>query len=101
MDLQKKFLELKCPAQGNIHEFLDNLCVKKEELVTVGVIIEDGDYHSTILSSLPTPLANFASMQLAAARMYSSTKTITLDVLMLLTRRLTARRSRKAVEMKG
>ena len=38
------------------------------QLATVGVIIDDGDYHSTILTSLPTPLANFASMQLAAAR---------------------------------
>ena len=38
-DLQQKFLELKCPSQGNVHEFLDNLRVKKEELATVGVII--------------------------------------------------------------
>ena len=83
-DLRQKFLELKCPAQGNVREFLDNLRVKKEELATVGVIIDDGDYRSTILSSLPTPLANFASMQLAAARMFSSAKTISPDVLISL-----------------
>jgi hypothetical protein len=83
-DLRQKFLELKCPSQGNVREFLDNLRVKKEELATVGVIIEDGDYRSTILSSLPTPLANFASMQLAAARMFSSEKTISPDVLISL-----------------
>ena len=81
-----KFLELKCPHQGNVHEFLDNLHVKKEELATVGVIIEDGDYHSTILSSIPTSLANFASMQLDAARMYSSetVKTISPNILISL-----------------
>ena len=72
------------PHQGNIREFLDDLRVKKEELATVGVIIDDGDYRSTILSSLPTPLANFASMQLAAARMFSSVKTISPDVLIFL-----------------
>ena len=83
-DLRQKFLELKCPPQGNVHKFLDNLQVKKEELATVGVMIEDGDYCSAILSSLPTPLANFASMQLAAACMYSSTKTITPDILISL-----------------
>ena len=83
-DLRQKFLELKCPAQGNVREFLDNLRVKKEELATVGVIIDDGDYCLTILSSLSTPLANFASMQLAAARMFSSEKTISPDVLISL-----------------
>ena len=83
-DLRQKFLELKCPSQGNVHEFLDNLRVKKEELVTVGVIIDDGDYRSTILTSLPTPLANFASMQLAAACMFSSEKTISPDILISL-----------------
>jgi hypothetical protein len=83
-DLRQKFLELKCSPQGNVHEFLDNLRVKKEELATVGVIIDDGDYRSTILSSLPTPLANFASMQLAAARMFSSAKTISPDFLISL-----------------
>ena len=83
-DLRQKFLELKCPSQGNVREFLDNLRVKKEELATVGVTIDDGDYRSTILSSLPTPLANFASMQLAAARMFSSAKTISPDILISL-----------------
>jgi hypothetical protein len=72
------------PLRAMYANFLDNLRVKKEELATVGVIIEDGDYRSTILSSLPTPLANFASMQLAAARMFSSEKTISPDVLISL-----------------
>ena len=33
-NLRQKFLELKCPHQGNVCEFLDNLRVKKEELAT-------------------------------------------------------------------
>ena len=38
----------------------------------------------TILSSLPIALSNFASAQLAAAWMYSTTKTLDLDVLISL-----------------
>jgi hypothetical protein len=50
----------------------------------VGVDIEEKDYRSTILSSLPVALANFASAQLAAARMYAPTKTLDPDVLISL-----------------
>ena len=39
-------------------------------------MINKKDYWSTIIKSLPTSLANFASSQLAAAHLYSSTKTI-------------------------
>jgi len=45
--------ELKCPEKTNVCEFLDNLHVKKEELATYGVDIEEKDYHSTIFKSLP------------------------------------------------
>ena len=50
----------------------------------MGVDIEEKDYRSTILSSLPIVLANFASAQLAAAWMYSSSKTLDPDVLISL-----------------
>ena len=50
----------------------------------MGVNIEEKDYCSTILSSLPISLANFALAQLAAARMYSPTKTLDPDVLISL-----------------
>jgi hypothetical protein len=63
---------------------LDNLRVKKEELSTYGVTIEDKDYHSTIITSLPHHLSNFASNLLAGARLYSSTKTIDPDELIAL-----------------
>jgi hypothetical protein len=60
---------------------LDALCVKKEELATYGIIIENKDYHSTIITSLPHHLSNFASSLLAGARLYSTTKTINPDEL--------------------
>jgi len=78
------FLESKCPDKGNIRQFLNELHVKWEELATVGVDINEKDYRSMIISSLPYSLANFASNQLAAVKLYSSTKTITPDTLILL-----------------
>jgi len=77
-------LESKCPDKGNVRQFLDELRMRREELATVGVDIDEKDYRSTIISSLPYSLANFASNQLAAAKLYSSTKTITPDTLISL-----------------
>ena len=83
-ELRAKFLESRCPEKGNIREFLENLRVKKEELSQVGVTIDDKDYLSTIVASLPYALSNFASSQLTAARMYSATRTIDPDMLISL-----------------
>ncbi|KIM70963.1 hypothetical protein PILCRDRAFT_17562, partial [Piloderma croceum F 1598] len=69
-ELQTKFLESKCPDKGDVHEWLDSLRVRREELAQVGVAIDEKDYRSTIISSLPVYLASFASSQLAAARLY-------------------------------
>ena len=83
-DLCTCFLESKCPEKGNVRQFLDELCIKREELATVGVDVDEKDYHSTIISSLPIPLANFASNQLAFAKIYSPTKMIAPDLLISL-----------------
>ena len=83
-DLRARFLESKCPDKGNVRDFLDNLRVKREELASVGVDIDEKDYRSTIISSLPYSLANFASSQLAAARMFATSKTIAPDSLISL-----------------
>ena len=83
-DLRARFLETKCPEKSNVREFLDNLRVKREELASVGVEIDERDYRSTILSSLPAVLANFASSQLAAAQLFSPDKTILPDMLISL-----------------
>jgi gag-polypeptide of LTR copia-type len=66
-DLRARFMESHCPDKGSIREFLDSLQVKREELATYGVTIDDKDYRSTIISSLPAHLSNFASTLLANA----------------------------------
>ena len=83
-DLCGRFLESKCPDKGNVQEFLDGLRVKREELASVGVDIDETDYWSTIISSLPYSLTNFASSQLATARMFAISKTIAPDSLISL-----------------
>src|SRR5580765_1622417 len=83
-DLRAKFLASRCLEKDNVRDFLENLRTKREELVQVGVEIDEKDYLSTIISSLPFTLSNFASAQLAAATMFSPTKSIEPDVLMTL-----------------
>ena len=83
-DLHQKFMDMKCTDKAIVHEFLDSLQVKQEELALVGVDIDEKNYCSTILASLPFTLSNFTSAQLTAARMWSSTKTIPPDDLILL-----------------
>ena len=79
-----KFLKSHCPEKGNVRKFLEGLRVKREELAHVGVDIENKDYLSTIVGSLPFALSNFASSQLTAAHMFSTTKTIDPDMLISL-----------------
>ena len=43
-DLHTCFLELKCSDKGNVCQFLDELRNKREELSTVGVMIDEKDY---------------------------------------------------------
>ena len=74
--LRAKFLGMKCTDKGGVREFLEGLRLKKEELSQARVVINEMDYLSVILSSLPPAMSNFASSQLAAAR-FSATKTIT------------------------
>src|SRR5271169_5112119 len=83
-ELRTKFLESKYSTKISVREFLDGLRVEREKLASVGVDIDEKDYRSTIISSLPISLANFASSQLASARLYASTKTIAPDSLISL-----------------
>src|ERR1700678_1362098 len=64
-EMRAKFLTSRCPERGNAKDFLRGLRLKKEELAQVGVKISDEDYSSTIISSLPDALSNFASMQMS------------------------------------
>ena len=79
-DLRTKFLGLQCPVDGDVRQFLDDLRTKRDELAAVGVQIEEKDYQSTIIQSLPKYLASFASGQLATVRLYSPTQTIDPDI---------------------
>jgi hypothetical protein len=84
-DLKGKFLMMKFVEKGgNARDFLDGLRVKKEELAEVGVTITDEEYLSTIISSLPESLANFASGQLAYRRSSSSAEKMQPDLLLSL-----------------
>jgi hypothetical protein len=83
-ELHTSFLGSKCAEKGNIHQFLDDLWTKWEELSSVGVDVDDKYYRSMIILSLPTYLSNFASSQLAVAKLYSPSKTIEPDALISL-----------------
>ncbi|KAK2465731.1 hypothetical protein APHAL10511_002275 [Amanita phalloides] len=63
-EMHEKNLAMKYPEKGNVHKFLDRLCVKKEELAAMGATINNKDYLSTIISSLPYYLANLCQMNL-------------------------------------
>jgi len=80
-DLRAKFMGMKYSDKANLREFLDGLRLKREELVQAGVVVDEKDYFSVIMSSLPMALSNFASNQLAATQ-FSSTKTMTPDDLL-------------------
>lgn len=82
-DMRAKFMAMRCPDKGNPREFLEGLRVKKEELAQAGVVIDEKDYFSIIIASLPMALSNFASNQLAAAQ-FSSRKMMPSDLLSML-----------------
>jgi len=83
-DMWANFMGMRCPDKGNPREFLEGLRVKKEELAQAGVMVEEKDYFSIIISSLPYALSNFALSQLAAAQYLSSKKMTPEDLLSML-----------------
>jgi len=83
-DMRAKFMAMRCPDKGNPREFLEGLRVKKEELAQAGVEIDEKDYFSIIISSLPYSLSNFASSQLAAAQYLTDKKISPDDLLSML-----------------
>ena len=74
-DLCTRFLESKCSEKSDIHAFLDSLHIKREELAQARVQIDEKDYHSTIINSLPYHLSNFTLSQLTTTCLCSLTKT--------------------------
>ena len=82
-DLRQQFMDMKCPPRGDVCEFLDELRTKREELDQVGVVINDNDYRSTIITSLPSTLASFVSATPSAARLFTTTKMVEPDTLIM------------------
>jgi len=69
-DLYQAFIDMKCPKNSDVWEFLNNLSTKRHELEAIGVTITDINYRHTILCSLPDHLSAYASntlMMLALA----------------------------------
>ncbi|KXN84516.1 hypothetical protein AN958_12404 [Leucoagaricus sp. SymC.cos] len=67
------FLSTCCPKDADVHVFLNELCACRAELNAMGVSINDNDYRSTIIQSLPYSLANFTSSTLAALKLQGIT----------------------------
>jgi len=86
-------MDMKCPPRGDIREFLDELRTKREELDQVGIVINDNDHRSTIIASLPSTLASFASATLSAAQLFTTTKTVEPDTLIMLLKEAERERS--------
>ena len=69
-EMQAKFLKSKCAEKDDIQDFLMDLQVKQEELAKIGVSIDDKNYLSTIISSLPLSLSNFAAAHMFSVMVY-------------------------------
>ena len=69
--LHCEFTSARCPEKEDIQAFLNDLRMKKAELVVVDVNISDDDYWNSIIQFLPRWLATFTSNQLTAARLTS------------------------------
>jgi hypothetical protein len=83
-DMQAKFMAMRCLDKGNPREFLEGLRMRKEELPQAGVVVDEKDYFSIIISSHPYSLSNFTSSQLAAAQYLTDKKIFPDDLLSML-----------------
>ena len=52
---------MKCPKNGDVQEFLDELSTKCHKLSTVGITVTDIDYWRTILCAIPEFLSAYTS----------------------------------------
>ncbi len=81
VDLLTSFSEMHCSAVSEVWAFLGQMCVKREELASVGVTITGKEYQSAILKSIPEEMSKFASALLTSARMFVPGTKIDPDVL--------------------
>ena len=60
-DLYQAFIDMKCPRNTNVREFLNEMSTKRHKLEAIGVTVSDINYRCTILCSLPNHLSAYAS----------------------------------------
>jgi len=66
MEMRSSFIASCCPPGAEVSHFLIDLGTRKEELISNSIEISHGEYHSTILNSIPEWLHCFASSVLAS-----------------------------------
>ncbi|KAI9459736.1 hypothetical protein BJY52DRAFT_1186356 [Lactarius psammicola] len=80
-DLLTTFSKMCCPRGGDVRTFLGQMCVKREELATVGVTMTEKEYRSAIIKAIPDEMSKFASGLLTAARVLQPSTSINPDIL--------------------
>src|SRR5712672_2213741 len=80
-DLHRSFMEMRCAKGEDVREFLASLCYRREELATAGVKVTKKEYERTILCSIPSELATFASQLLSSALIIGPATSIDPDAL--------------------
>ena len=68
-NLRSKFMNLRCADKGNLRTHLDKMSELWEELASVGVAIDNKEYTSVIIKSLPKEYASFVSSLAASAHL--------------------------------
>ena len=56
-NLYQAFIDMKCPKNSEVQEFLNEMSTKHHKLEAIGVTISNIDYQHTILCSLPDHLS--------------------------------------------
>ena len=67
------FISSRCPKEGDVQVFLNNLHAKKAKLATVSIKIDDNKYQNVIIQSLLHWLVSFASIQLISVSLVGNT----------------------------
>lgn len=65
--LRSEFQEMRCPRNGNVSDYLDNVRSKRNTIAMCGVSVSNDEYVATIVRGLPIALANYSAAALDAA----------------------------------
>jgi hypothetical protein len=73
IDLLSVFSEMRCSTISEVWMFLGQMCVKREELTTVGISMTPKDYQTAILKAILEEMSKFTSGLLTASHMFAPT----------------------------